>query len=1037
MSKFRWLLVVGAAVLAFTPAIASADLLTNVYGQSFAGQAVCAGCHGSTYGATTHGNFVRPGVGQPGEVPVSMFPAGRIGLGLTVTPADVAFTLGAGTGEREYLSNAGFAGSPFAVFEGMAWDPANPTTWEYDPAGIELGAYKCSQCHQLGVVRAGQKPLVGTFSTGATATIDAWAKFASAPEGDPTSYMDGASVQCERCHGVGLPTDASGGHWSSGVKIVGYNTLTMNRNAKSSSQRVLNSDVCGQCHGSFKAGNIIGYTTDQRLSLFVTQYTQADVPTEAQFLANPAGYKFFPNGEDKSLKHVYYTEWAMSGHSWRGGMATSSPDATPYQKTGAGHFSSNTSVLCNRCHTGEGYLKRRGAYIMEGWTEATANAGQLGQECAVCHISHGEDGSGLSVRKPEAAGVGSAAGYATGNTSLCEDCHNWQVEITGSPVVPTTTGRGPSHPQREIYKGRKVMFDVADAGEFMPNAKCEQCHMPATRSDYPAKTGLGRYEQQSFKRYSHRMFIMEPGDAGRWNLAPWGDSCSPCHAGQTQNQLQASIDKWQTDASAANTLALAAIAAAKLRPEFSAPAGAELAGRAYVNQKAYQNDASGGVHNPPYEMAGLKVATFMANSVGGAFSQIHASQNISSGNVASIAGHVAFGTGAPAAGAKVALEKLSGGVWVQVGNTVVDANGNFAFMEAPSATTSYRVRWDRSSNNLTDTYTSTMTVAVAVAGPPVTRIAGTSRYDTAIRMSRALDGYLAGSFTDVVVVCGEDHALADSMGAAGLASAYGAPMLLSQTSSVNSGLISELKALRNANGGKIDIHVVGGTSAISAGVYSAIAATKGTGTIDRINGANRFDSAAKMALRTKTVVEGDGGTIVGVLVVNIQDSASFNDALAASTISAHSHLPVIGVQAAGVPSEAASALLQFAGKPRYAVNSAYLTAGVRTATGCSATMANSRNREAAAVAIAHFGDDRGLISFTNVGIANNLPDAIPAGAFLGQIDGVLLYTNFAPFSTTSAAFCESVKSVVSHGWVFGGTKSISAATETEFINALR
>ena len=1037
MSKFRWLLVVGAAVLAFTPAIASADLLTNVYGQSFAGQAVCGGCHGSTYGATTHGDFARPGVGQPGEVPVSMFPAGRIGLGLTVTPADVAFTLGAGTGEREYLSNAGIDGSPFAVFEGMAWDPAHPTTWEYDPAGIELGAYKCSQCHQLGVVRAGQKPLVGTFSTGATAAIDAWAKFASAPEGDPASYMDGASVQCERCHGVGLPTDASGGHWSSGVKIVGYNTLTMNRNAKSSSQRVLNSDVCGQCHGSFKTGNILGYTTDQRLSMFVTQYSKTDVPTEAQFLANPAGYKFFPNGENKGMKHSYYTEWAMSGHSWRGALTTSSPDATPYQKTGASRFSSNSSVLCNRCHTGEGYLKRRGVYIMDGWTEATANAGQLGQECAVCHISHGEDGSGLSVRKPEAAGVGSAAGYATGNTSLCEDCHNWQVEITGSPVVPTTAGRGPSHPQREIYKGRKVMFDVADAGEFMPNAKCEQCHMPATRSDYPAKTGLGRYEQQSFKRYSHRMFIMEPGDADRWNLAPWGDSCSPCHAGQTQNQLQASIDKWQTDASAANTLTLAAIAAARLRPEFGTPAGAELAGRAYVNQKAYQNDASGGVHNPPYEMAGLKVATFMADAVGGAFSQMYASNSVSSGSVASIAGHVAFGTGAPATGAKVALEKSSGGTWVQVGNTVVDANGNFGFMVAPSATTTYRVRWDRSGNNLTDLYSVTDVITVTSTGPAVVRNGGANRFEVAVNIAETLRVARSRPFTNVIVASGENRAMADPLGAAGLASAYDAPLLLSPASYSSTALLDELKRLRNANGGRINIHVVGGTGSINSTVYKAIAATRGTGTVERINGTDRYDLAARMALRTKSVVEGGGGTIAGVLVVNIENSASFNDALAASTISAHSHLPLIGVRATSVPSQAAAALSQFTIKPKYAVNSAFLTSGVRTATGCSATMANSTNREVAAVDIAEFGVGRALISYKNVGLVNKLSDALPAGAMLGQVDGVLLYTPYKPLSSTTSVFVQSIKAGVSKGWIFGGPATIADSTATQFYNALQ
>ena len=61
---------------------------------------------------------------------------------------------------------------------------------------------------------------------------------------------------------------------------------------------------------------------------------------------------------------------------------------------------------------------------------------------------------------------------------------------------------GASHPQRETLHGRNVMYDVANGSEYMPGAKCENCHMPKTNK---AET-----------RISHGMKPMLPGDAEKW-----------------------------------------------------------------------------------------------------------------------------------------------------------------------------------------------------------------------------------------------------------------------------------------------------------------------------------------------------------------------------------------------------------------------------------------------------------------------------------------------------------------------------------------
>ncbi|MCE5192317.1 MAG: cell wall-binding repeat-containing protein, partial [Actinomycetia bacterium] len=95
-----------AAVLAI-PSTAFA-VLQNEYGMKYAGQQICTSCHELSYGETTHGRFAKVGADPSADY---MWPAGRNGVGEMLLKSQVAFTLGAGTGLREYLVN-NEAGSP-------------------------------------------------------------------------------------------------------------------------------------------------------------------------------------------------------------------------------------------------------------------------------------------------------------------------------------------------------------------------------------------------------------------------------------------------------------------------------------------------------------------------------------------------------------------------------------------------------------------------------------------------------------------------------------------------------------------------------------------------------------------------------------------------------------------------------------------------------------------------------------------------------------------------------------------------------------
>jgi hypothetical protein len=49
----------------------------------------------------------------------------------------------------------------------------------------------------------------------------------------------------------------------------------------------------------------------------------------------------------------------------------------------------------------------------------------------------------------------------------------------------------------------------------------------------------------------------------------------------------------------------------------------------------------------------------------------------------------------------------------------------------------------------------------------------------------------------------------------------------------------------------------------------------------------------------------------------------------------------------------------------------------------------------------------------------------------------MLYTNAEPLSATTSSLLAQVKGSVDHGWVFGGDKTITPPTRTEFANALK
>jgi putative cell wall-binding protein len=179
-------------------------------------------------------------------------------------------------------------------------------------------------------------------------------------------------------------------------------------------------------------------------------------------------------------------------------------------------------------------------------------------------------------------------------------------------------------------------------------------------------------------------------------------------------------------------------------------------------------------------------------------------------------------------------------------------------------------------------------VDLDVAPGEVNRIAGGNRYDTSAET--ALDAYPDGAET-VIIARGDDEGnFADGLAASYLAGVKDAPVLLTSTGSLSDAVKNAIKKLEAKNA-----IVLGGTLAVSANAETEL---KGLGlTVKRLNGANRYDTAAKIAA--------EGGNAETAIVVSGFAPA---DSLVAGPVAFSQGYPLLLVDKNSVPAETKKAI---------------------------------------------------------------------------------------------------------------------------------
>ncbi|NYE03611.1 2',3'-cyclic-nucleotide 2'-phosphodiesterase/3'-nucleotidase/5'-nucleotidase [Bacillus niacini] len=167
----------------------------------------------------------------------------------------------------------------------------------------------------------------------------------------------------------------------------------------------------------------------------------------------------------------------------------------------------------------------------------------------------------------------------------------------------------------------------------------------------------------------------------------------------------------------------------------------------------------------------------------------------------------------------------------------------------------------------------------------VNRLAGLDRYETAVQVSK--QGW--DSAETVIIVRGDDFA--DALAAAPLAYKYNAPILLTQTDSLNEDTKKEIKRL-----GATKAIVVGGKNVVSNRVTNALSAKLNLW-VKRISGETRFDTAA--------AISNELGNPAKVVLVN---GFNYPDAISAASYAAQNGFPILLTKTDEIPAATVEAL---------------------------------------------------------------------------------------------------------------------------------
>jgi putative cell wall-binding protein len=296
----------------------------------------------------------------------------------------------------------------------------------------------------------------------------------------------------------------------------------------------------------------------------------------------------------------------------------------------------------------------------------------------------------------------------------------------------------------------------------------------------------------------------------------------------------------------------------------------------------------------------------------------------------------------------------------------------------------------------------------AVAGT-TTRVAGSDRIATSVAVAR-----FGWDSADTVVVARADDP-SDALAGSALAGALGAPMLITPKAGLDPAVAEEVRRL-----GARRAFVLGGTAALSERVVSGLRAA-GVGTVTRIAGQDRFDTAGRIAAELGTP---SGGT--ALLVGGWADALGVSG-FAAQRAAAGTPWPVL-VTGDRVPAATLEALHRLDVRRVVIVGGpAAVTPEVEMALahgGFGVDRVGGPTRYATSRAVAELAATEGVL-VTATGDA--FPDGLAAGPLAAKLGGTFLLVPSAPTPESVTAWFDLARRH-DEPVVIGGQSAVPAGT---------
>ena len=313
------------------------------------------------------------------------------------------------------------------------------------------------------------------------------------------------------------------------------------------------------------------------------------------------------------------------------------------------------------------------------------------------------------------------------------------------------------------------------------------------------------------------------------------------------------------------------------------------------------------------------------------------------------------------------------------------------------------------------TGTTSLTFKITKAASPKTtwtRLAGAGRYDTMSAIVR--QGWSGATGGTVVVATGAGFK--DALAAAGLAGLDGAPVVLTDGSSLSAQAASRLSALAPSK-----IYVAGGPAAVSSNVLSQIRAEVGISPV-RVMG--QTSSGTSAALARQGAGRWSGGTAI------IATNKTFKDALSVAPIAYAKHWPILlADNGASLSSDVLSALQECGVTQVYIVGgeaavrqrvvSQLASSGIAVRERLAGQTAVGTSRAIADFALRNGLGAKGMAFATS----QNFPDALAGAALCGKNGSVLLLADDK--AQINIEFAHLHVAEIGTGYVFGGAYAFS------------